>query len=173
MAFSITQALYDWMHERRIVSSVAREMGMNENTLSAELRSHRSQAKLGADELIPLFEAIRRIGYGRELDGIIHQFCAALHNGTPDEDNDGDLVPHVLTLTKSLGILSECAARIPQSVDESELARVSIMLRTEVLPVILKMEDMVSARVKDLRSRRTKFTVQPVAETLQSGLDLG
>jgi hypothetical protein len=156
MAFSITQALYDWMHERRIVSAVAREMGINENTLSAELRSHRSQAKLGADELIPLFEAIRRIGYGQELDGILHQFCAALHDGTVVELDDGDMVPHVLKLTKSLGILSDCAARIPLTTDEDELARVSIMLRTEVLPVILKMEDMVSTRLKYLRERRNK-----------------
>jgi hypothetical protein len=143
-----------------------------ENTLSAELRSHRSQAKLGADQLIPLFGAIRRIGYGAELDGILHQFYAALRDGAQSDLDEGDLVPHVLKLTKSLGILSDCVARIPKTTDEEELARVSIMLRTEVLPVILKMEDMVSARLDYLRSRRKKHILNSTSIAIHPSIEL-
>jgi hypothetical protein len=171
MAFSVTEALYDWMHKRRIVCAVAREMGINETTLSAELRSRRSQAKLGADQLIPLFQAIRRIGYGRELDGILHQFYAALRGEEGNTLPDSDLVPHVLKLTCSLGILSDCAARIPQTTDEDELARLSTMLRTEVLPVILNMDSLLSSRLKHLLERREQALAPLPAPTFHPQIE--
>ena len=151
MAFSISQVLYDWMHEKRIVSAVAQEMRIKEATLSAELRPSNPHAKLGADELIPLFQAIRNIGYGSELEGILHRFTGALRDSDLSEIPETDLVPHVLTLARGLGMLSDCVVRIPQVQDEVELTRLCTMLRTEILPVVLKMESMMTARLRDIR----------------------
>jgi hypothetical protein len=126
-------------------------MGIKEATLSAQLRPTNPHAKLGADELIPLFQAIRNIGYGSELEGILHRFVGALRDSEHAEIPETDLVPHVLALARGLGILSDCAGRIPHIRDEVELTRLCTMLRTEILPVVLKMESMMASRIKDIR----------------------
>jgi hypothetical protein len=151
MSFSMTEVLYEWMHELRIVSAVAQEMGIKESTLSAELRPTNAHAKLGVDELVPLFNAIRKIGYGTELEGIQHRFIGALRDSNLTEMPETDMVPQVLALARGLGILCDCAGRIPQLSDTAELSRLCTMLRTEILPVVLKMESMMASRLKDIR----------------------
>jgi hypothetical protein len=156
MMFSISETLYDWLHGKRIVAVVAREMGIKECTLSSKLRPNCPASKLGADELPELFDAIRRIGYGSELRGVLHDYVAQIEGKDTLAIPDGDLIPHVLTLTRCLGVLSQCAGRISQISDEEELSRLRTMLRTEVLPVVLKMEDTIEARMSHLRKGRKK-----------------
>ncbi|RPH93293.1 hypothetical protein EHM69_10700 [candidate division KSB1 bacterium] len=153
MPFSITDALYEWMHKRRIVSAVAQCLGVKESTLSSELHPARYHAKLGADELIPLCEAIRQIGYGHELRGILHRFISELENEESRELPEGDLIPQVLKLNSGLGTLSECAAHVSRMDDEAELIQLRTMLRTEMLPVLLKMEDTIEHRLKTICKR--------------------
>ena len=154
MSYSITQVLYDWMHEKRIVTLVAKEMGVKDSTLSAKLRPSNPQAKLTADELVPLFEAFRRVGYGKESEGVLYEFIQALQNRDAHLENDETMIPLVLSLAKRLGMLSECAGKIDTINDDGELVRLCTMLRTEVLPVILRMEAIVDARLKKIRSGR-------------------
>jgi hypothetical protein len=161
MAFSITEVLYEWMHEKRIVTAVAREMGTLETTLSAKLRPSNPHAKLGADELAPLFQAIRRVGYGAELEGILHRFIGEIRDTEFTEIPETDLVPQVLALARGLGILCDCASRIPRIQDEAELTRLCIMLRTEILPVVLKMESMITARIKEMHRTTISPSVVP------------
>jgi hypothetical protein len=156
MAASITDVLYDWMHRRRILRLVADEMGVKESTLYAELGRGNANAKLGADALVPMFQAIRRVGWGDELEGILHNYIEQLKGTDYDAVSDEDLIPHVLTLGQSLGILSECAARIQQISDESELVKLIIMLRTEVLPVVMKMEATLETRLKTVRKKKDR-----------------
>jgi hypothetical protein len=151
MSYSITQVLYDWMHEKRIVALVAREMGMIDSTLSAKLRPSNPQAKLSADELVPLFDAIRREGYEKELEGVLHEFIQALRDPGSLLESDEPMVPLVLSLARGLGALSECAGRIASTTDEGELVKMCTMLRTEVLPVVLRMEALVDSRLKKVR----------------------
>lgn len=151
MPFSITDALYEWMHKRRIVSAVAQCLGVKESTLSSELHPARYHAKLGADELIPLCRAIRQIGYGHELRGILHRFVNELESEETPEIPEGDLVPQVLKLNRGLGTLADCAAHVNRMDDEAELIQLKTMLRTEMLPVLLKMEDTIEHRLKAIR----------------------
>ena len=157
MSFSISETLYDWLHSKRIVASVAREMGIKECTLSSKLRPNCTASKLSADELPELFDAIRRIGYQSELRGFLHDYVARIEGRDTLVIPDGDLIPHVLTLTRCLGVLSQCAGRVPQISDEEELTRLRTMLRTEVLPVVLKMEDTIEARMAHLRRNRKRM----------------
>ena len=161
MPYSVSEALYEWLHEKRLIRAVAREMFISESTLAAELSPERA-AKLGADELIPLFDAIRRIGYGAELNGILYQFLGLLKGAANADVADQDLIPHVLKLSRSVGILSDCAGRISEISDEEELVRLCTMLRTEVLPVVMKMEAAVSARIQVLRKSHRKIAVNVV-----------
>ena len=164
MAFSITKTLYDWMHKRRIVSEVAAEMGVKDVTLLAELRPTTPNAKLGADELIPLFQAIRTIGYGKELEGILYQFVCGLRGSEADGTVIiDDMRDHVVELAKSLKMLFECADCLPRLTDAEELARISTMLQTEVLPVVLQMTRIVQSRLET--ARRTQ-TLTPFSEIL-------
>jgi len=164
MAYSVSQALYDWLQEKRLIRAVAREMGVNESTLTGQLCPGRG-AKLGADDLIPMFQAIRRLGYGSELNGILYHYVAELKGEELANVPDHELIPHVLKLSKSLWILSDCAARISQMSDEEELIRLNTMLRTEVLPVVMKMENTLSNRVGELRRRKRKMHVEVVLPT--------
>jgi hypothetical protein len=162
MSFSITNALYDWMHEKRIVTAVAQAMGMKDSTLAAQLRPASLGHKLGADDLIQLCEAIRKIGYGRELQGILLQYHQALDEGTAVDPGDADLVPHVLKLVQTLGVISECAAKIPTITDEDELTKLCTMLRTEILPVVLQMESAIVTRLKTIRKRKRESIFEPL-----------
>jgi hypothetical protein len=161
MQYSVTQALYDWLHEKRLIRAVAREMAVSESTLAAQLCPGRG-AKLGADDMVPLFEAIRRIGYGAELNGILYQYIGELKGAANADVADQNLIPHVLKLSRSLGILSECAGRISEISDEEELVRLCTMLRTEVLPVVMKMEGTVVSRLQSLRKSKRKVHVEVV-----------
>ena len=161
MSYSVTQALYDWLSEARLIRAVAQEMGVREGTLSSQLCPGRG-AKLGADELVPLFHAIRNIGYGSELNGILYQYIAELKGDELANVPDQDLVPHVLKLSKSLGILSNCAARISQISDVDELSGLNTMLRTEVLPVVINMENTIATRIATLRRTRRKIHIEVI-----------
>ena len=161
MSQSITEILYRWMLDSRIITDVAGEMGWSGCRLSAELRPG-SQAKLGADELVALFAAIRRVGYEKELRGILHRFIAELKGDVLRSVADEDLVPQVLRLTESLGVVSSCASRISRMKDVAELKRIKTMLRTEALPVVLQMEDIVAARIQALQGKQTKVMIPVV-----------
>ena len=157
------------MHKRRIISDVAREMGANESVLSAKLRPNNRQAGLRVDELVPLVNAVRRLGFGKELDGVLYRFVASLKDEevqTQSSKTSG-MLPQILTLAKGLGILSECAARIDGIGDASELERLAMMVRTEVLPVVLQMEYILSRRLEKVRRRKgNNATVQNAALAL-------
>lgn len=157
MAYSITDALFDFMQRRRIITAVAHQMGVCETTLSAELRRQKTQAKLGADNLIPLLNAIRAIGYESELRGILFRFIKELKGEELYSTADDDLIPQLLKLTAGLGIICECAASVPRIADEAELRRIRNMLRSEILPALLKMDDTVERRLSALRGRNGKL----------------
>lgn len=157
MTYSITRVLHQWMCKRRIIKVVAQAMGKSDITLAAELRPSSRQAKLGADELVPLFQAVRQVGYGRELDGILYHFMRALQGSELAIRTDPNMVSHVLSLVTSLGTLSACASNIATSTDEAELERLGLKLRTEVLPVVLRMEALVYSRLDSIRGHAGKM----------------
>ena len=165
MSRSITEALYQWMHKRRIESEVAAEMGIPVATLSAELSPTRPQAKLGADELVPLFGAVRRIGYGGELQGVVYRFVRDLRGEELEQVSDEDLVPQMFSLMRSMGLLAHVADGIGRNTNVAELERMRIMLHSEVLPVVLQMESILSSRLEVLRPQKkiTLAKVKPLA----------
>jgi hypothetical protein len=144
---SIVETLYYWMHSRRIESEVATEMGIPVATLSAKLSPARPQAKLGADELVPLFEAIRKIGYENELQGVIYRFVRELKGEDLQQTADEDLVPQMFSLLRSMGILAQIADGISRNDNVAELEKMRTMLSTEVLPVVLQMESILTSRI--------------------------
>ena len=169
MQFSITEALHDWMNKRRIISAVAQKMGKNATTLSAELRPSRYEAKLGADELVPLFNAIREIGYGDELNGILFRYIKSLKGEANVLVADDEIIPLVLQLSCVFSSFTECMARVPKSNDEEELIRVRRVLRTEILPALLKMEDLLEGRLRKVRGRRKGFLLEPSVNFVVKG----
>lgn len=165
MSYSITRVLYGWMHKRRIVTDVALEMNVPVTTLCAELSPKRFAAKLGADSLVPLFQAIRQAGYGEELNGILFGFIRELKGEELASIADEDLVPQVLSLARSLGNLSECADRIPRISQMDELQKIHTLLITEMLPVVLQMESIIVSRMNVLRPPEEPGTATLVMDT--------
>lgn len=157
MSTPITETLYEWMHRRRIMTEVAREMGVNVHTLAGELRPTNPQAKLGADELAPLFAAIRRVGYGHELRGILHGLVRDL-KGESDLSwaDEREFVPNALMLSKCVGLLCDSATKLDRIEDEEELVRMRSMIRSELVSVAMRMEAIVETRLTKLRRQRRR-----------------
>jgi hypothetical protein len=152
--YSITLVLYEWMHERRIVSAVAQVMGISGSTLSAKLRPTAAQARLSADELVSLFAAIREVGYRTELEGILHGFNEACRGIESVKTGPVAMVPQVLALAKGVGVLSDSAGRISRMNHEADLQRLCIMVRTEILPIVLQVECLLMRRLEKVRKNK-------------------
>jgi hypothetical protein len=166
---TITQVLYEWMLEQRIISNVAREMGVSCIKLSAELRPTHSTAKLGADDLVPVFRALRKLGYAPEARGILTYFIQDLKGETQIEP--GELIPQLLSLYQLTGVLSSCASRLRESnAEEAELAKLDHLLKTRVLPVVLGIQCTVAKRRRDLhkKSSNGRITKKEVREAVAS-----
>jgi hypothetical protein len=164
MADSISAVLYRWMHQRRIESEVARELEIPVPTLAAKLSSRRVGVKLAADELVPLCRAIRDIGYGEELNGILFGFVRELKGEELGNLADENLLPQILSLVRSLGYLSECADRIPRITRYDELEKIRTMLTTEVFPLVMQMENIIQSRIEALRPSMITKTPAPATD---------
>ncbi|MFZ5432161.1 MAG: hypothetical protein ACOZB3_00155 [Calditrichota bacterium] len=151
MEYSIVGVLHDWMHKKRITKAVAQQMGKNENTFYAEISQRPNGAKLGADDLVPLFNAIRAIGYGDELRGILKRFISELKGLDLQKIPDSELIPRVLHMQIGLATFLECAARIPSIMDTEELLTVRRLLNTEIVPVLMKMDYTIELRLTYLQ----------------------
>jgi hypothetical protein len=155
MSYSITQVLYDFLSQNRIMSEVARDMDTVISTLSAELRPTNSHAKLGADELVPIFNSIRNIGYGDKLEGILHEFYMHARGDRVNGVTDIDFVPLTLQVNHSVGMLSQVAERVSRTSSEKELVRASAILRAEALPVLVRMGTIIDSRLEKIRAKRS------------------
>jgi hypothetical protein len=151
--FSITQILYGWMRQKRIIADVARQMGVRPSTLSGELRPENPQAKLGADSLVPLFGALRKLGYTREVRGILMQFTAALQGQYDEEASPDDFVAGILTVNRCLGYLSERGASLASLEDEDQLVSLRNMITTELSSAVERMEAAVQLRLQQIHSK--------------------
>ena len=163
MSTSITSTLYHWMKEKRIIDPVARRLGMSGSTLAAELRSAPHQAKLGADRLVPLFEAIRETQYAGELDGIIKPFIRELesrHVAKVPVKSQGE---HVRELMKCVGDLLSASAQIKDSGSAQEIERLRTKVRTEIIPAAYMLDDILARRVAraEKKSRSTMSVLTP------------
>jgi len=153
MKSPISTTLFEWLKETRIIAAVAKRMGKPKSTLASELRSRNHQAKLGADELVPLFQAIREMGYETELRGIVRRFMQELEGEHTEPVTSDQYGPQLFTLVKCIGVLSESAARIDNLEEAQQLVRLKTMIRTEILPAICKMEDIVESRLDYVRGK--------------------
>jgi hypothetical protein len=152
MSRTISEAIYLWMLEKRITTDVATEMGKSVSTLSAELRPTRSNAKLGADDLVPLFDAIREVGYGRELDGIMFSFIADLKGESRKIVAGDDVLSEVLRLTSGVSAIFHSASNASGGGNSAELTEMLSTLHAEVLPAALQLERILTAKIKSCES---------------------
>lgn len=155
MSYSITQVLYNFLRQNRIMADVARELDRSLATLSAELRPTNTHAKLGADELVPIFEAIRAIGWGDRLEGIITEFFLhARGDKGVNSVSETDFVPMIMQMNSTLGLVSRVAERVATSTNEKELVSTAALLRAQLLPTVVRMGTIVDMRLARLRSER-------------------
>ena len=153
MVSSITRTLHHWLKENRLTVAVAQRMGISESTLSSELRNSNHQAKLGADQLVPLFHAIRDLGYGAELDGIVARFVKELEGEESQPASVEQFSALLFEMMDGIGVLSKSANRIDAIKTERELMRLKTKIRTEIIPAVFKLEDIVDTRLEQVRSK--------------------
>ena len=149
----ITQILHEWMLDRRITSKVAKELGEPVTTLSARLNPGISSAKLSADALVPLFHAIRRLGYGEELDNITTEFLVNLRGEQTRHlraAKEADLVTELFYIYSALGKISAIAYGVADGGTDEELMKLEGMLRSEVLTRVYRIMEHLQLRRADL-----------------------
>ena len=151
MSYSIANVLYDWLTRRRHVSVVARTMGMNESTLLAKPNPGTSTAKLSADELIPLFAAIRQAGYGEELEGIAAEYTRRLCGEFANCRESSDIQQNLLRLMSAIGAISSKIVGVSAANTEKDLVPLLNGLRTDVLPLVVELEAVLADRLKRVR----------------------
>ena len=158
---SISKALYYWMHKRRIISTVAQNLGVDESHLSAKLRAGKNRSRLSADDLIPLCEAIRESGYGQELKGLLHPYLEQMYGEESLGEDEAAQTANLQALGKSVSTLFDCAARVSRMTDADELKRLKLQVRTEVLPVVLQMEALLEQRLKKVTTKKPAPLAEP------------
>lgn len=161
MTDSIAQDLYLWMHKRRIIPLVAKQMGLDVSTLTAKLACKKNRGHLMADELIPLFDAIREVGWGKELDGLMYPYLEVMRGAERASASPADEISHLLALGQGVSTLFSCASRIPTMTDPAELRRLKIQVRTEVLPLVLQLEALLDKRLQKVTKTKKARAALP------------
>ncbi len=151
MCASITCTLYEWLKQKRLMAAVAQRMGIPHSTLAAELQGEKYKAKLGADELIPLFRAIREAGYGAELDGILKKFIRELQGEELISASADDFGQLLFGVIQGIGVLSQSAAQIESLNGRRELVKLKTKIRAEIIPAVYKLEDIIDTRLSAAR----------------------
>jgi len=130
-------------------------MRLDASTLSAKLRPNANQARLSAEELVPLCDSIRKMGYGVELDGILHRYILLLQGRRLAKAGRKTMMSHVMKMGKGMSVLMDWADRGHATDNPEEIRRLMMMIRTEMLPEILQMESLLDRRLKRVnRTRR-------------------
>jgi hypothetical protein len=152
MEYSISQVLFDWLSRKRLVTTVARRMGMNESTLLSQLRPSTHTAKFAADDLIPLFNAVRDAGYGDELAGILCEYTQRLTGDIKPGNSKADLQNQMVRLMGAIGVISSQLSDKSRHSTERDLVTLLNTLRTEVLPIIVQLENDLGDRLRKARN---------------------
>ncbi|MCB9358270.1 MAG: hypothetical protein H6508_00040 [Calditrichaeota bacterium] len=161
MSYQISEVIFDWLHRKRLISTVARHMGVVENTLIAKLRPTTQTAKLAADDLIPLFEAIRKAGYGNEFVGIVREYTRRLEGELRDIPGSLDMQSQIYRLMSGIGSIAEHLVDSARHSDEKEVVALLNKLRTEVLPVVMQLEATMADKLSQIRKLRRSSGEEP------------
>ncbi len=156
MEYSISQVLFDWLSQKRLVSAVARRMGMNESTLLSQLRPSTNTAKFSADDLLPLCDAIREAGYGEEMIGILKEYSERLIGGIKSTPDTSDLQNQMVKLMGAIGSISAQISDKARHSKEKDLVVLLNKLRTEVLPIVVQLEAELDDRLRKVRKKGTE-----------------
>lgn len=157
MQYSISSVLFDWLQRKRLISAVARRMGVNESTLMSQLRPTTNTSKFAADDLLPLCEAIRDAGYGEEMIGIIREYTDRLVGEIKTTPESGDLQLQMVKLMSGIGSVSAMISDTARHSSEKDLVELLNKLRTEVLPIIVHLEVILSDRLAASRGKIRNF----------------
>jgi len=161
MAYLITEVLFDWLQTKRLISAVARRMGVNENTLISQLRPTTNTAKFAADDLVPLFDAIRDAGYAQELVGIVREYAERLQGDIQTLGSNESEQTQLIRLISGVGAIAEQLADSTKRSSEPELVALLNKLRTEVLPTIIQLEANLADKLTSIRKNKRGIDGSP------------
>jgi hypothetical protein len=129
---------------------------MNESTLLSQLRPTTHTSKFAADDLLPLFNAIRDAGYGDELAGILCEYSLRLSGEIKPGANKADLQNQMVRLMGAIGVISSQLSDISRHSSERDLVALLNTLRTEVLPIVVQLENDLGDRLRRARNKESE-----------------
>ncbi|MCB9369607.1 MAG: hypothetical protein H6507_10915 [Calditrichaeota bacterium] len=142
MTVTITERLHDFLFEKKLITEVAKRMGKKLTTLASELNPGASYAKFGINDFLPLCVAVREMGYGDELDAILHEYFEALKSGTSSQSepySSQELSAMVVELMTNTATLANKASKLFGTTDKRELREVRSLISQHLLPTALKL----------------------------------
>lgn len=144
----ISHVLHEFLTSRKILTEVARQIGMKSATLNAELSPTVKNAKFCIDDLVRVVFAIRKIGYGDEFDAILHEYFETLNDyelQTKSTDNLAVLTANLMAKTAALA--DSTVKLIDSSDDISQLKSLQSMIRSDLLPTCMRLIHTVEKRL--------------------------
>ena len=156
MTSSISYTLYLWLKEKRLMEAVAKRMGKPHSTLVAELKGAKYRSKLGADELVPLFQAIRETDYRTEFEGILKKYLRELGGEQTEFVSVHQFGTLLFSVMQSVATLSKPGDRIENLKTARELSLMKTKIRTEIVPAVYKLEAIVDDQLALMRERRSE-----------------
>jgi hypothetical protein len=153
MSSNISGTLYVWLKDKRLMDAVARRMGKPPSTLAAELKSEKFRSKLGADDLVPLFRAIRETDYATEFEGVLKKFIKELGGERAETATVEQFGSLLFSVMQGIALLSKSADHIQNLTTAQELERLKTEIRAEIVPAVYKLEAIVDDRLTCMRKR--------------------
>jgi hypothetical protein len=144
----ISKILHEFLATHRIMAEVARRTGWNLSTLASELNPHCAYAKFGIDDLTILCNTVREIGYGKEMDGILHEYFESFRDSAPASEAPDNLAMLASSLMAKTAALADGTTKLLNSTDERDLKVVRQMIKSELIPTALRLGSLIDDRLR-------------------------
>jgi len=144
----ISKILHEFLTTHRIMADVARRIDGNLSTLASELNPKCGYAKFGIDDLPRLCKAVREIGYGKEMDGILHEYFETFRDSRPVSETTDNLAVLTSSLMAKTAALADGTAKLLNSTDDRNLRVVRQLIKSELIPTALRLGSLIDDRLK-------------------------
>ena len=145
----ISHVLHEFLHTRRILAEVARRLDTKLSTLAAELNPNAGYAKFGIDDFERLCKAVREIGYGGEMDGILHEYFENLKDHKIDTETSDNLVVLSASLMSKTAALADGTMKLLDSSDDAQLQVIKQMIRSELIPTAMRLTYLIDRQLNE------------------------
>jgi hypothetical protein len=134
------------------MAEVARRLDVKLSTLASELNPKATNAKFGIDGFEELCKVVREIGYGKELDGILHEYFEEIKHYRIESESTDNLTDLAMSLMSNTAALADGTTKLMKSADDAQLRKVKEMIRSELIPTAMRLDYLIDRHLNETSS---------------------